>query len=522
MKKYFLLWLIVWLLGFVINIGDLNRMPKGVHAWAQADRLSLSMNFLDENNILKPATHCLFTKDGRVGCEFPLLPYIAAKVTTAFFLPEHLPLVFRAICWAFFSLGFVFFILILRDYFHIKELHAFLLGVLLIPSPVMLFYGYSFLNDVPAFGVLMVSFYFFLHWCRETFSNKKAIYNLTMALGFAALAAVMKGSALVYFISMGAVTLFFFIKQFRLIFKHVGIWTLLFACFLFVFLFYYYNYFYYVKFNIENYTYVFLSNVEPLKFPRDLKHIFYIPRKWHFEWLSIPQWAIIILGLIYFWKKDKSATHSFLNIPILLWIILLITGLSILFVIIGYQLLDHDYYFIVITLPCLLLLSATGIGKFYQTRFSNHTFWLIVLILSGIVSLFITIEKANNRLQEVYHVYHDSIVNETEWMENGDKILDSLGIRKDAHFLILYEHSVNIHLTYFNRKGLIYSTHDMQNHTKHDIEDWLEWRNFEYYIIRNHNLKQLKQDQPWLYESSELLFENQDYQVRKITIEPNQ
>src|SRR4051812_10252475 len=58
----------------------LDKLPMGVHEWAQADRLAIAYRFFDDGmNFFRPATFNMEPSDGVVGVEFPIQAYLAAS-----------------------------------------------------------------------------------------------------------------------------------------------------------------------------------------------------------------------------------------------------------------------------------------------------------------------------------------------------------------------------------------------------------------------------------------------------------
>ena len=68
------------LLALVYYLPSLNWLPRGIHEWAQADRLALAISFYDNGmHFFRPQTLNLSALDGVVGVEFPLMAWLAAR-----------------------------------------------------------------------------------------------------------------------------------------------------------------------------------------------------------------------------------------------------------------------------------------------------------------------------------------------------------------------------------------------------------------------------------------------------------
>jgi len=252
--KYFYSWLIFLALGILLYSSNLNRMPRGIHAWGQADRLSLAINFLEEDNLFAPATHCLQTEGGRVGCEIALIPYMAAKISSFLNLPNYLPFIYRFLNWSILSLGFMFFIRILSIHFRFSWMHSSLLSLFLFSSPVLLFYGYNFLMDAPAFSLVIISIYYIIEWTKT-----KKVKPYLIALSLLSLASVLKNSTLIFWGALILSALVFTLRRFKTLNNRPAYLFSFLVAFVFLILLSYYTYYYYILFNKENWSFVFLS-----------------------------------------------------------------------------------------------------------------------------------------------------------------------------------------------------------------------------------------------------------------------
>jgi len=172
----------------------LDKGPLGNHIWRQTDCLSITHHYMEGNNLFYPEMHTLRSDDYTKGLsagEFPILYYIVGNVWK---LTGESYLIYRIIylCIMFFGLLALFnsIQLILKDVFW-----SLILALFLFTSPVFVFYGVSFLTDVPALCFTLIGLYFIL-----LHHLKRSISILYIGFFFIAIAGLIKISSLIAFI----------------------------------------------------------------------------------------------------------------------------------------------------------------------------------------------------------------------------------------------------------------------------------------------------------------------------------
>lgn len=177
----------------------LQHGPLGAHIWRQADCLSMTRNYMEGANFLEPEMDILLADDlssGKSAGEFPLLYYITGKVWSwfgvshMFFRVFYLLILYAGILSVFATLELVF-----KNFFI-----SLMLSLLLFTSPVLAFYGISFLTDAPAFCFSLVGIYFLT---RYHFTPKT--WLLVVASTFFALSGLLKISMLIGFIFLAGI-----------------------------------------------------------------------------------------------------------------------------------------------------------------------------------------------------------------------------------------------------------------------------------------------------------------------------
>lgn len=158
-KDFFFLFLIVGIIVFFSEsfVDEIKTLPKGIHSWKQSMHFAMTKNFYENNDKLYyPSLDNLFNSDnsGHLIQEFPILNYIAS-----FFFPKY-PYALRVINFILLILGmyvlYRFTLKIVNDYFL-----SVLISINTLIIPIVFYYGISYLTDVSAMFLGIISVYVF-------------------------------------------------------------------------------------------------------------------------------------------------------------------------------------------------------------------------------------------------------------------------------------------------------------------------------------------------------------------------
>ena len=188
----FLLLLSVFTLFYYDSV--LETPPLGDHIWRQTDCLSLTHFYGEGTALLEPEMHIQMGDDytsGKTAGEFPILYYTIGQLYKIF---GESYLVYRL---------FYLFILLVGTFSLYSSLKGILgsnfwatsISLLMYCSPVYIFYGVSFLTDVPAMCFIFVALNFLVMY----FKGMKGSYFI-WAMLFIALAGLIKVSSLIIFV----------------------------------------------------------------------------------------------------------------------------------------------------------------------------------------------------------------------------------------------------------------------------------------------------------------------------------
>ena len=194
--RYNLLLGVVIALLFLLNFYSetLFYRPSSVHQWRQADCLSITKNYYEEGlHFFEPRVHTQMVPDGKAVSEFPILNYTVACLWKL--VGEH-EFIYRLLEYFIYLLAiFTLFNTLLL--FFKKPLLVFFMVSVLLTSPLLTYYSFNFLSDVPALSFCILSFCYLFR-----FYKTKAVWYFYFALILATLAVLLKASALMAFICL--------------------------------------------------------------------------------------------------------------------------------------------------------------------------------------------------------------------------------------------------------------------------------------------------------------------------------
>lgn len=446
------------------------KRPGSIHQWRQADCLSITKNYYEENlNFFEPAIHWVGESNGKTVSEFPVLYYCVAKIWE---LTGQQEFIFRMINTLIVFLGlfslYKLVLLLLGDIFW-----SLFIALLVFTSPVLVFYTNNFLTDAPAFGLVLIASYLYIYGIL--FNNIKK-FNLSFV--FFLFAGLIKISSIQIFFSLFAIhfCVYIFKKEKPLVFSKIKY----FAGYIPVLLLLTAWYMYAKWYNINNVYGVFLTDFVPiwsidepkikeiaLKLWQDL-----LPQYFNLSALLILL-ILFFVNLIFLLKQSKFLFA--LNILNLLGIIFFIALFYSQFTV-------HDYYLINI----LLFIPIVSFSSIYilKNRFNKVFKALYVkIIFSFFIVILLYRTTVINRLKYNYYDWFVStdlssvdkkqkdFFGWLQWYYNDHykayetitPYLRSLGISRTDRVLSMPDESINITLYLMDQKGFSNYSHTYMN-----------------------------------------------------------
>lgn len=461
-----------------------NEKPRGIHQWAQGDRLSITERYIEGRGLFDPATLSMKSDEGKVGVEFSGYQYLIAQLVRSNIVDRaYLPFISRFISFLFF---FTIFYLIGRHYLKEENLVGQIttLGALL-TSPIILFYSYNFLPDILALGLVL--------WGLFLFDKglDKNIFKILLILG---LALFIKTSSGIYFIAVFAV---FFLIHIRKPNKKLFVGLLVFL--LIAVGVAYHDY---VLINLKNkklYSYVFLSGTRTVRNWAEFWEIFTTARRFKMEYFTGIQWVVLLSILGYSltkikrWNKDKNYQRL---------CVLVLIGLLAIIVMFGVQYKDHDYYVLGTFMPLILFTSFKVLKNIYSYI---HPYTVTVLsCIFFVVSFTQGSNRYFNRMSETVWINGTMEHYEKDWLTNAHIKIKPY-VHPDEYVYVVYVPEPNFALTYIERKGATFNAEEMAR--DNDPFSWfMREQNVSYVVCKTAQIDQFKKDKPDFFNYATVVY----------------
>jgi hypothetical protein len=478
--------------------------PYSIHQWRQADCLSISMNYYQDNlNFFEPEVHWIGEDGhGKTVSEFPIIYYTVASLWKVFGHHEFIFRLFNTLivfsglfCLFRFSRSF------LEDRFWGTYIPFFLFA-----SPLLVYYTNNFISDTPALGLAMVAGYFF--W--KYYSKEKNMYFF-LSLFFFLLAALIKITALMLFLSLLAtltVKHVLYLKRNRDRLKHFMFIQILPSIVAFIVIYFWYSYA--KSYNMRNINGIFLQDIFPIW---ELNSTQIIDNLKSLGGTLLPSFYPIIGFLMVISMFLFSLyKYKYVNRFLLSTCIFLAAGIFI-YLLLWFKALDvHDYYLtnLLIFIPLPLIIFLKYLKDHKPEIFSNRR---IKLIAASILIAFIYNAGIINRMKydsnaplvrysfikknkDYWNWYHHNYSQTFKPLETLNPVLKEAGIGRTDKIISIPDNSINISLYLMNQKGF---TDFGYNHLQGEerIKQFIKY-GAKYLVINNPALLQETYLQPYL------------------------
>ncbi len=494
----------IFLLGFIIILFFLyaynitfNQKPSLIHHWRQSDCLSIAKNYYEEGmHFLQPKIHWQGAIDGRATSEMPLINYTVAALWKVF--GEHEG-VYRLFNYLIFILSvFVFFNTLIKG--GISFIISFFFTSLILNSPLLVYYGFNFLADVPALSFAIMAF-----CLLYKFYISKNLNFFYAALLLATIAVLLKASAVfpLLFILFLFSTSFFNVYKFFDIEKLFQKKTLPSVCIFVSITIIVLWYRFAREYNLNSHNNVFLTGALPIWEMNEknvLTNLSILLSDLFAIFMNRPMFFLLFLGVLFVSFNLKSL-NAFLKYAFLF------SGIFfVVFILLFFQVFDvHDYYLTnLMIFPVITFLCIGNIFKVQQIHIEKNR-WIVSTLIILIVfnSLF---SAAFYRLRtikddKICHwypffskdekKYNDMII----WryqktmgeLETIKPDLRNLGIKREDLVISTPDFSPNSSLYLMDQKGYTVSFKDFSKDTS--WKKICNYKNAKYFIICDSILK---------------------------------
>ena len=471
--SFFLFFGMVMILCLRFYSGNIRSFPSHVHAWSQADRYALALNFQKNGFDLFhpqtfnldpqfPAKTPLQTEKGITQVDFPIHDYLVGIIMQI--SGHRTPFVFRFYNLLYGILGFFFlYLMILKNSDSLlKTILVLLFGLL---SPVVIYYLDGFIPSIPSVANVFIGYHFYFRYLKN-----KNFRDLILAVGFALLAALSRLPVSLFIGAMFLQEILGFVKNKKLNLKIVLVFGLAFCILL--------AYFLYNRWLAKTYGSVFLTSLLPVKDFNELKeNLVFIYKTWGRSYFTVFHYLLLVIGGVIFGiQRIRKQMLTEFQKNLIPQILITLAGAILFFVVMTNQFHSHDYYFLdSFYIPMILLFILFIDGIKIKFKFSLGLA-LLIIILFGYTAYGKCkqdmearyAEDSGNRAQTEVNNYTDS-----------KKYLDSLGISKEATMLVIDAYSANIPLILMDRKGYMVIGSSEEN-----IKKYLA-KTFDYIVIQN-------------------------------------
>ncbi len=435
--------------GFLFQFKTLNQFPKYIHSWAQCDRYALALGFIDNGgDLLHPQTYVMnnqFPGEFMVprqttitSVDFPIHDYVVSFVMRMAGSTE--PWCFRLYVLLY-SIAGLYFLYKLTALFTPNLTRGLFVVLFALSSPVFLYYQAGFLPTIPSLANAMIGLYFFVYFLKT--QQRKFFY---LCLLFVTLAALARLPFAILLVAIGCFEACCVLKNKRIDgYKFLGFGFSI-ACIV--------SYYIYNGYLRKQYGSLFLNYIIPATSVSDFTEFTKTAlKKWSFQYFNILSYALFAVaafGGIYNTLRNRKNVTT-LEKQFLFLICILFCGCGLYYVLMCYQFMNHDYYFLDTFYLPLVALFLFFVLKWPQLSIPHAKLFGALSLLVFVPVFMFSHEKLQERIDLSYTGESSTADN----YEDADRLLDSLGIPKDAKLLVFGNEGSNNAFILLKRKGFV-------------------------------------------------------------------
>jgi len=424
-----------------------NFAPFGPHSWRQTDSCAFVQTYYNHGlDFFQPRIHHnIFGEGFGSPSEFPILYYLSAIIWNLFQPHDG---ILRLVNFSILSLGYFS---ASRITLHLTNdlFYAISVPLLLMGSPILAFYGFNYIPNIPALGLSLTGTLFFYYFFKT--EKQKWLFFSCVTFLFAGL---LKVTVLIPFIT---ILIIFFFEKFHLIkfkkrgkiFKRGRINLFLFFSVSAIII----SWIFWVKYynDLHSCT-IFITKTRPIWSLSKSAII----ETW--QWVTIdgaPDYyhrisryvifSLAIILLIFLRKKQPKILYFF-NLFIFL-------GMIGTFLVFYRQFFVHEYYAIeMMVFPTSVFISSFYLLKNQFLKVGNHILTKSVILIFIIFNLINAQKFIDNKYQESY-IFNKSYDPSYSKKLEARVFLKKLGIEYPQSVISIPDISPNFSLNYFNLKG---------------------------------------------------------------------
>jgi hypothetical protein len=456
-----LLW---WLgLGLLYLLADglsmLLGQPKGIHYARQTDTLSFVANYYLGAGFFEPQVFSVNSVDGKAACEFPVLYYLTAKIWKI--TGQH-PVVLRSLSVLVATLGYWAFFDTVHTFLG-SSMRATVLALLVISSPVLMYYTFNVLPDAPALGFALIGWGFMVRYFE-----RQRMRALVGGFFFFSISGLLKVTYFIHPIAAVAAGLWLALIDAKHVARAIGSQrSLLFALFLAALPIVAWNVFA-IGYNADYGNYYFLVQSRPLwaldtsqraEVWDAMSSYWFHSYHYHHLMRLLP---FALLASLWFYRSGSRLLQS-ITVFVLL-------GSLAYFVLFFAQFRDHDYYAIAFVpgMGFLLLNTFDTLARRFKGRYMNGAMNGAVLAISVLTILHM--HRAHKHRERHMERQYDHVASPLLELRES---FDAAGYHPDDRVLVYTDATENGSLYFLNRKGWTVKVSDeldqeaLRTYTKH-------------------------------------------------------
>lgn len=454
--KSLLTYVVVMLVLFsCFSIGKyIHYPPHSIHQWAQSDRASIALNYYQDGmDFFHPRVHNLSNGTGITGLEFPIVNYLAAFLYKIFGYDDFL---YRLLMTLIVTTGLFFAFKLVNSFLKNIYLSIFIILIFFL-SPVLVYYTPNFIPDAASFGLILVSWYYFFSYTRESKKYQIIIFTIT-----AALACLIKITSLISVITIVILLILDGLNFFKQTKIHKKFSMYLSSLIIFIAVISWYKYAEYIN---ETYkAWFFMLEFRPLSSLSMLSDLGTVMiRNWGSHYYSSVSFIFFTILFIVVIRYFKSG-NILLNV---ITALLFLGGVSFILLMFT-QFPDHDYYIITL-LPFILFLllsSSIIIAEKFQLNPNLLGIVLMVILFYNIVYCRSNyLDRVTFKLDENYYGNYKAF----QKYYNIEPYLNEIGVKSTDKIASIFDESPNITLYLSNRKGYTISYKASENDIRNII-----------------------------------------------------
>ena len=454
----------------------ISWFPSHIHAWTQSDRLALALGFVDNGyNFFLPQTYNMFTKGGVTGVDFPIHEYVIALVMGL--TGSRDPVVFRMYTLIYSLIGYMF--LYAASFRLCKRVfHAMIVVLAAFTFPIVVYYQAGFIPSATSLASIYIAYYFLIRNIERP--SPKAF---ALAIGFFTLAALPRLSVNVVLFAVLLLSMYRWYLARKVVRYEAIIFAIAYSVVLAAFA-------YKTYLNAE-YGSRFLTKLMP---PGDASDLLYIIeeswRRWRLQLLSVYHWLLLAVAMLALLAAVRKKALVQIDRQLITLATLITLGAGTFFLLLARQFVAHEYYFMDVLYPALVLFIMVGVSKIKIESYLDRMFWpalLLALIIGG------TVESIAVQTEKYAVTQWDRGEVTRKNFTGSNELLDALKVPENALILVYEAYSTNAPLLLMDRKG--YTCIDA---TEANIREMIAF-DYDYVVIQDiYFMSDVVYNAPWL------------------------